>query len=178
MVIGKDGRLLGLNFDGGDYACGDGLRVHFPDELALRSLLPKGHCMAASIYKVGAIIVKNSHILVVKKDIPGQHEYILPGGKAEGSEEPLETLRRELREELDIKLVNAQWFGRFQEVATFEDVPLLMDVYIVNIKGDPSPHSEIKDYLWIDRTYRQRGILLGNVLERQIIPELLKRSII
>lgn len=178
MVIGKDGRLLGLNFDGGDYACGGGLRVHFPDEFALRSLLQKEHCIAVSIYKVGAIIIKNGHILVVKKDIPGQQEYILPGGKAEGSEEPLETLQRELREELDIELVDTQWFGRFQEVATFENVPLLMDVYIVNIKGDPSPHSEIQDCLWIDRTYRQRGILLGNVLERQIITELMKRSII
>lgn len=178
MVIGKDGRLVGLGFDGGDYACGGGLRVRFPDGLALISLLPKGHRMTASIYKVGAIIVKGDRILVVKKDVPGQHEYILPGGKAEGSEEPLETLRRELREELDVELVDAQWFGRFQEVATFENVPLLMDVYIVNINGDPRPHSEIQGYLWIDRTYRQRGILLGNVLERQIMPELMNMGII
>lgn len=178
MVIGEDGRLLGLNFDGGDYACGGGQRVHFLCELALRSLLSRGRCMAASIYKVGAIIVKDGRILVVKKDVPGRNEYILPGGKVEGSEKPLETLRRELQEELDVELVDAQWFGRFQEVATFEDVPILMDVYIVNIKGDPSPHSEIQDYLWIDRTYRQCGILLGNVLERQMMPELLKRNII
>lgn len=178
MVVGKDGRLVGLGFDGGDCACGNGLRVRFPDEFALKSLLPEGYYKVASIYKIGAIIVKDNRILVVKKNVPGKHEYILPGGKVEKSEEPLEALQRELREELDVELVNAHWFGRFQEVATFENVPLLMDVYIVNINGDPSPHSEIQEYLWIDHTYHQHGILLGNVLKRQIVPELKKRGII
>lgn len=28
MTIGMDGRLVGLRFDGGDYACGDAFRVH------------------------------------------------------------------------------------------------------------------------------------------------------
>lgn len=31
MTIGKDGRLVGLRFDGGDYACGGGRRVSFAD---------------------------------------------------------------------------------------------------------------------------------------------------
>lgn len=134
--------------------------------------------MIASIHKIGAIIIKNNRILVVKKRIPGRHEYILPGGKVEGPEEPLEVLKRELREELNVELGDAQWFGHFQEVATFENVPLIMDVYIVNITRDPNPQGEIQECLWVDRGYRQHGITLGNVLERQIIPELMKRGII
>lgn len=31
MDIGKDNRLVGLGFDGGDYACGGGPRIHFPN---------------------------------------------------------------------------------------------------------------------------------------------------
>ena len=42
MVIGEDGRLVGLNFDSGDYACGGGSRLRYPDELALSLLLSKG----------------------------------------------------------------------------------------------------------------------------------------
>lgn len=38
--------------------------------------------MTEPIYKVGALIFKDGCILVVKKDVPNQHEYILPGGKA------------------------------------------------------------------------------------------------
>lgn len=53
-----------------------------------------------------------------------------------------------------------------------------MDVYVVNINGNPSPHSEIIECLWIDSTYKQKGILLGNILERQIMTELVKRDII
>ncbi|MBL7127241.1 MAG: NUDIX domain-containing protein [Dehalococcoidales bacterium] len=177
MVIGNDGRLVGQSFDAGDYACGGGVRVHFSDDISLRPLLQEGHPTIA-IYKVGAIIVRDGHILVVRKDVPDRHEYILPGGKAKTSEEPFETLRRELQEELDVELVNARWFGRFQEDATFENVPLLMDVYILNIKGDPSPHAEIQGCSWIDCDYHKRGILLGKTLERQIIPELAKRGII
>lgn len=133
--------------------------------------------MTASIYKVGAIITHDRRILVVKKDIEGRYEYILPGGKVEELEGPIENLRRELREELDVELVDAEWFGRFRDLATFEDVLLLMDVYIATIRGTPRPQSEIMKCLWIGREYRQQGILLGNVLEHHIVPQLIDRGI-
>lgn len=79
---------------------------------------------------------------------------------------------------MDVELVSIRWFGHFQKIATFENTLFFMDVYVVNINGNPSPHSEIIECLWIDSTYKQKGILLGNILERQIMTELVKRDII
>jgi 8-oxo-dGTP diphosphatase len=176
---GRNGWLIGLNFDAGDFACGGGARIreitHMGIDITAQKLNNNG---VDSIYKVGALIFDdNSRVLVVRKVKPGQEKYIVPGGKAEGSEQPLQTLMRELREELGVELVDAEYFGRFHEIATFEQVPLLMDIYIAKVQGKPSPQSEIKEYIWIDRQYHDHGILLGNALENEIVPELIKRGI-
>ena len=128
---------------------------------------------AAKIHKIGAVIVKEKRILVVRKKVSGRTEYIIPGGRPEEGETHEDTLRRELREELDVNLISYSLFGSFSEIAIFENIPIYMDVYYVDVEGSPVPRSEIKDLVWIERDYAEKGIKLGTVLSRHVIPKLI-----
>ena len=133
--------------------------------------------MSGSIYKIGAIITEQKKLLVVRKDVPGGTEWIMPGGKPEGREKPFETLKRELREELQLEVVRASFFGRFKETAVFEGVPLLVDAYVVVVRGVPTPSSEITECTLIDRSYNEKGVILGAVLEKLIVPRLISEGL-
>lgn len=130
------------------------------------------------IHKIGAIITKQKKILVVRKHIAGRTEYIIPGGRSEAGETHEKTLRRELKEELGVNLLSFKYFGTFTETAIFENIPIHMDVYYVNIQGAPSPKSEIKKLLWINKDYERKGIQLGTVLSCHVIPKLVKEGIL
>jgi len=128
-----------------------------------------------SIYKVGAIILNNKkQLLVVRKNFKDRTEYIIPGGRQEKNETDYETLARELSEELGVKFISKEFFGKFNEQAIFENIPLTMSVYRIEIEGIPKPQSEIKEYIWIDKEYESKGISLGTVLSKHVIPQLVK----
>lgn len=51
-----------------------------------------------------AVVVKNNNILLIKRDIPGvDTTWMLPGGKLEDYETPLEAAQREVMEETGIR---------------------------------------------------------------------------
>lgn len=127
-----------------------------------------------TIYKVGAIILNSrKQILVVRKYLKEQLEFIIPGGRQEKNETDEQTLARELQEELGVSITSFEYFGRYEEIAVFEKVPLVMSVYKVNIEGEPSPKREIKEYVWVDRDYESKGYALGTVLSKHVIPKLI-----
>lgn len=128
--------------------------------------------MENKIYKVGAIILHEKKILVVRKYVKGHNEFIIPGGRKEGDEKPLETLKRELKEELNIDLKDATFFKRFEDIAVFENISIIMDVFEVSYSGILKADSEIKEYIWVSKDYCQEGINLGSVLAKHIIPQL------
>lgn len=133
--------------------------------------------MHESVYKVGAIILNDKkQILVVRKTFKDRTEFIIPGGRQEKGETDEQTLVRELMEELGIAVSSFSFFGRFSEQAIFEDIPLVMSVYRVEIEGQPSLQSEIKEYVWIDRDYEQKGYLLGSVLSKHVVPSLISNG--
>lgn len=133
--------------------------------------------MGESIYKVGAIILNDEkQILVVRKIFKDRTEFIIPGGRQEKGETDEQTLVRELKEELGVSVDAFSFFGKFNEQAIFEDVPLVMSVYRVEIEGQPSPQSEIKEYVWVGRNYEQEGYLLGSVLSKHVIPSLVSKG--
>lgn len=127
------------------------------------------------IDKVGGIIFDNHRILVVrKKTKDNREEYIIPGGKREGEETDFQTLKRELQEEIQVELVSARNFGGFDDIAIFEGIPIHIEVYFADIVGEPRCDSEIKDLVWIDRDYSEKGIKLGSVLRKFVIPKLVE----
>lgn len=130
------------------------------------------------IDKVGGIILKGKSILVVKKRTKdNREEYIIPGGKREGKETDFETLKRELREELQVDLLRAKPFGGFDDIAIFENIPIHIEVYFADILGEPVCDSEIKELVWIDKDYKEKDIKLGSVLSKFVIPKLIEMGV-
>lgn len=131
------------------------------------------------IDKVGAIILQDKKLLVVrKKTADNRAEYIIPGGRREKEESDSQTLSRELQEELQVSVSSQKHFGSFDDIAIFENIPIHMEVYLVTIHGEPTPASEIKEYAWIDRNYNKKGILLGRILSRYVVPKLIEQDIL
>ena len=127
------------------------------------------------IDKIGGIILRGKKLLVVKKRTKdNRSEYIIPGGKREGNETDFETLKRELQEEIQVELLSAEPFGGFDDIAIFENIPIHIEVYFANIVGEPTCDSEIKELVCIDRNYEKKGIKLGSVLAKFVIPKLIE----
>jgi len=125
--------------------------------------------------KIAAIILKGSKILAVRKkdtDI-----YIMPGGGPEGNETHEETLTRELKEELNVKPHNVKFFGSFVEPAIFEDGNIEAHIYLADMEGKPKPQSEIIEYRWLDKNFKDEGIKCGSVLADRVIPKLIKMEL-
>ena len=130
------------------------------------------------IDKVGGIILKRQELLVVRKRTEdNRNEYIIPGGKREGNETDFETLKRELEEELQVVLIESKPFGGFDDIAIFENIPIHIEVYYATIQGEPKCDSERKDLIWIDRNYEKKGIKLGSILGKFVIPKLIEEGL-
>lgn len=131
------------------------------------------------IDKIGGIILSNKKLLVVKKRTKdNREEYIIPGGKREKGETDFQTLHRELKEEIQVELKSATPFGGFDDIAIFENIPIHIEVYLANIKGTPKCDSEIKELVWIDKDYSLKGIKLGSILSKFVIPQLIEKDML
>ena len=128
------------------------------------------------IDKVGGIILQDKKILVQRKN-NNREECIIPGGKRENNETDFETLKRELKEELDVELLEAEFIGGYEDIAVFSNKPIHVQAYLVKVKGDIKVQNEIKEAIWIDRNYKSKGIKVGSILGKYIIPQLIEKGL-
>ena len=89
----------------------------------------------------------------------------------------LETLKRELDEELDVELLNAEFLGGYDDIACFSDEPIHVQTYLAEIKGRIKCKNEIKEAIWIDKNYKEKGIKVGSILGEYVIPNLIERGL-
>jgi 8-oxo-dGTP diphosphatase len=128
---------------------------------------------SGTIYKAGALIFDSyRRVLAVHKHGKPEKELIVPGGKIEKEETDLESLKRELNEELNVRLVSAFLYGEFKAKAIYEDALLVMRTYIVTVEGIPTPGSEIDRLVWLDAHYGDSGYEFASILGKQIMPRL------
>ena len=128
------------------------------------------------IDKVGGVILKDKKILVQRKK-NNREECIIPGGKRKGNETDFETLKRELNEELTVKLIKAEFLGGYDDIACFSNEPIHVQTYIADIEGDIVCDNEIKEAIWIDKNYKEQGIKVGSILGEHVIPKLIERGL-
>ena len=90
----------------------------------------------------------------------GKDVFFIPGGKREGQESDLETLLREIREELTVLLDpgTAAHIGTYQ--AGGPDLPggavVRMSCYTAEYRGTLAPSSEIEELAWFGYADRDR----------------------
>lgn len=101
---------------------------------------------------VAAVITDTrGRVLLVRKR--GSATFIQPGGKREGGESALQTLARELREELGVRLHDgsAELLGTYEDYAVNEPGRRVRaEVYRVQVDGEPMPGAEIQELRWLD----------------------------
>ncbi|URM95687.1 NUDIX domain-containing protein [Actinomadura madurae] len=111
-----------------------------------------------TIDKVAWIHLDGGKILSTRSR--GKDAYYLPGGKREAGESDVDTLVREIDEELAVAIVpgSARHFGTFQAQAHghAEGVMVRMTCYTADHQGTPVPSSEIEEVVWLGYGDRDR----------------------
>ena len=103
------------------------------------------------IVVVAAVMIREGRILLAQRESGGVRalQWELPGGKVEDGETPMDGLRRECLEELDIDVSPIRPF-RFN-YHRYPDVEILLLTYLCGIvRGTPIPKG-CRDVQWIDR---------------------------
>lgn len=126
------------------------------------------------IRTVAAVIsAAHGRVLLVRKH--GSDTFIQPGGKRESGEAALQTLARELREELAVELdvQAARYLGEFEDAAVNEPGRRVRaEAYAVIVSGTPRPGAEIAELRWIDPR-REPGCRIAPLSARHILPAFL-----
>ena len=70
------------------------------------------------------------------------------------------------------------YFGTYEDVAALDPgMKIKMEVYLVNINGEPKAAAEIKEAMYVN-SKNMGSIKLGSIVEKFVIPELIKRDLI
>jgi 8-oxo-dGTP diphosphatase len=110
------------------------------------------------IDKIAWIHLRDGAILSTRS--AGKDAYYLPGGKREPGESDVDTLVREIREELSVDIVagSAARFGIFRAQAHGhpDGTVVQMTCYSADYRGELRPDHEIEEIVWLTYADRQR----------------------
>lgn len=103
------------------------------------------------IDKIAWIYIKEKKILSTLSK--GKDKYYIPGGKRKEFENDVETLTREIREELcvDLDLDTLRYYGTFKAQAhgKSEGIIVKMSCYTADFNGELKVDSEIAEIVWL-----------------------------
>lgn len=104
------------------------------------------------IDKVAYLYLVDGRILSTRSK--GKDKYYIPGGKREGNETDVETLVREIKEELSVEIIpdSAQFYGVFEAQAhgKAEGIVVKMTCYTADFTGELQADSEIAEIVWLN----------------------------
>jgi len=123
----------------------------------------------------GIITDREGHILLVRKR--GTSFFMQPGGKLTEGESPVETLARELVEELGCTLLRSEFLGTFCAPAANEPqhtVEALL--FCAEIAGHVQPRAEIEEITWVEPS-RTGGLRLAPLTRDHVLPLVLARGL-
>lgn len=116
------------------------------------------------------ILDPQQRVLVVRKH--GSDTFIQPGGKREPGEDALQTLARELHEELGVLVdsSNAVALGTFEDAAVNEPGRRVQgESFLVGISGIPQVQAEIAELAWIP-LQAPHGVKLAPLSALHVLP--------
>lgn len=122
--------------------------------------------MKAMIDKIAWIHINNGQVLCARSK--GKDIYYFPGGKREEGESDIETLTREIEEELSvhIKQDTISHFGNFQAAAHGKETGVVvnMSCYTAYFEGELSPASEIAELAWLNYSNRDQVSMVSQII--------------
>ncbi|GAB2837076.1 NUDIX domain-containing protein [Actinocorallia aurea] len=114
--------------------------------------------MAVVVDKIAWIHLEDGRVLSTRSR--GKDVYYLPGGKREPGESDLDTLVREIEEELSISVlpVTASLLGVFEAQAHGHapGTVVRMTCYTAEHRGTPAAGNEVEELLWLSYEDRPR----------------------
>lgn len=129
--------------------------------------------MTAPVVRVAAAVVTDEHgaALVVRKH--GTTLFQQPGGKPEPGETPIETVRREVAEEIGVRADAARFvaLGRFTDDAANEPGHLVVaDAFALRIdRADAAAAAEIAELRWL-APHELDAVPLAPLSRRRLLP--------
>lgn len=133
----------------------------------------------ADIHKAAGIIIQNRKLLFTRaKDMDF---FIDPGGKIEPDETAKQALVRELKEELDIDVDEAdlEAFGEFTaEAANNKGKTVHMQAFIVKKwQGTIKPSAEVEELQWLTSDIPS-DIQVGSIFGGKVLPKLKEQGLV
>lgn len=103
------------------------------------------------IDKIALLYIKDGKILSTRSK--GKDKYYFPGGKRENGETDIETLVREIKEELSVDIIESSinYYGTFEAQAhgKSEGILVKMTCYTAEFNGELKADSEIAEIVWL-----------------------------
>ncbi len=102
---------------------------------------------------VAWVLQRDGKVLCVKTK--GKDKYFIPGGKLEAGETRQQGLVREIKEELNIDLIEATISHQFTVIDVaygLDDTELEMHCYLADFSGEITPNAEIELLQWFDKS--------------------------
>lgn len=132
--------------------------------------------MAKLIDKIAWIHLKDGYILSTRSK--GKDKYYIPGGKREGNETDIQTLMREIKEELSVNINpdTALLYGVFEAQAHghAEGVIVRMTCYTADFSGALSPDNEIEEMVWLSSS----DAMSSSPVDQLIFADLKKKGLL
>ena len=124
----------------------------------------------------GIIIEDNKLLMLIGK---GYKELWTPGGKIDKGETDEECLKRELREELGVELLEYKFFKEYANASFYNpDKTTIERAYIIKIKGEIKPDSEIESIVWFTKDdYENKKYPMITHTQEELIPDLIREGI-
>ena len=129
------------------------------------------------IKKSAMAVIKDNKLLVVRKR--SSRDYLMPGGKPEGKESPIEALARELREEIACSFDGASltFLGHFEDFTSDGKSKVSIELFTGEIMGVPKPSSEIEELKWISAADLINPFVTP-IIKKQIMPFLVGKGVL